>query len=121
LLPPATIDEYISRFPDNVQKILKKIRSLIKKSAPQATEKISYQMPAFYLNGNLVYFAAFAKHIGFYPTAGGISAFKTEIAPFKWAKGTIQFPLDKPIPYDLIRRIVQYRVEENLTKKAKGR
>jgi uncharacterized protein YdhG (YjbR/CyaY superfamily) len=113
---PQTIDEYISGFPEDVRQILTQIRSVIKESAPGAVEKISYQLPTFYLNGNLVHFAAFPKHIGFYPTPGGIEAFKDEIARYKWSKGAVQFPLDEPMPYDLIRRIVQFRVAENLKK-----
>jgi len=110
----TTIDEYIAQFPHNVQEILKTLRKVIRESAPDATEKISYQMPTFYLHGNLVHFAAFSRHIGFYPTPSGIEAFKKEIAGYKSAKGSVQFPIDKPLPYDLIMRIVKYRVEENL-------
>jgi len=113
---PKTIDEYIARYPHDVAQILTQIRSVIKESAPGAVEKISYQMPTFYLNGNLVHFAAFEKHIGFYPTPRGIEAFKDEIARYKWSKGAVQFPIDEPMPYDLIRRIVQFRVAENLKK-----
>ncbi len=109
-----TIDEYISQFSPNVQEILKNIRKLIKESAPDAQEKISYQMPAFALHGNLVYFAAFKKHIGFYPTSGGIEAFKEELAGYVGGKGSVQFPLDKPIPYELISEIVKFRVVENI-------
>lgn len=114
---PKTIDEYISWFPEDVAQILSKIRAVIRESAPGAVEKISYQMPTFYLNGNLVHFAAFEKHIGFYPTPSGIEAFKDEISHYKWAKGSVQFPLSEPIPYDLIRRIVEYRVAESSRKK----
>ena len=89
---------------------------MIKEAAPEATEKISYQMPTFYLHGNLVHFAAYKEHIGFYLSPSGIEAFKEEISSYKWAKGSVQFPLDKPIPYDLIRRITAYRVAENLEK-----
>jgi len=113
---PATIDEYIAQFPEDVQHIMQKIRAVIKEAAPDAVEKISYQMPAFYLNGNLVYFSAFKHHIGFYPIPSGIEAFKQELSAYKRAKGSVQFPLDKPIPYDLIRKIVKYRVAENLKK-----
>jgi uncharacterized protein YdhG (YjbR/CyaY superfamily) len=113
---PQTIDEYISGFPEDVRQILTQIRSVIKESAPGAVEKISYQMPTFYLNGNLVHFAAFPKHIGFYPTPSGIEAFKDEIARYKWSKGAVQFPINEPMPYDLIRRITQFRVAENLKK-----
>jgi len=113
---PKTIDEYIARYPHDVAQILTQIRSVIKESAPGAVEKISYQMPTFYLNGNLVHFAAFEKHIGFYPTPSGIEAFKDEIARYKWSKGAVQFPIDEPMPYDLIRRIVAFRVAENSKK-----
>lgn len=113
---PQTIDEYISGFPEDVRQILTQIRSVIKESAPGAVEKISYQMPTFYLKGNLVHFAAFPKHIGFYPTPSGIEAFKDEIARYKWSKGAVQFPIDEPMPFDLIRRITQFRVAENLKK-----
>jgi uncharacterized protein YndB with AHSA1/START domain/uncharacterized protein YdhG (YjbR/CyaY superfamily) len=114
-----TIDEYIRSFPENVQVILEKIRRTIRKEAPEATETISYQMPAFKLNGNLVWFAGFKNHIGFYPVPSGIEAFKEEASPYIAGKGTLQFPLDKPIPYDLIRKIVIFRVKQNLTKKKK--
>lgn len=111
-----TIDEYIADFPAELQVILTKIRQVIKEAAPDAKEKISYQMPAFELNGNLVYYAAFKKHIGFYPTAGGVSAFQEELSAYKGAKGSVQFPFNKPIPYDLIRRITEYRAAENREK-----
>lgn len=110
------IDEYISLFSKNVQEILQKLRQAIKESAPDAQEVISYQMPAFKLNGILVYFAVFKSHIGFFPTASGIAAFKKELKEYKTSKGTIQFPLDKPIPFDLVRKIVKFRVKENLEK-----
>jgi uncharacterized protein YdhG (YjbR/CyaY superfamily) len=113
---PKTIDEYIAACPPDVQAILQKIRLTIHNAAPQATEKISYQMPTFYLNGNLVYFAAFKEHIGFYPIPTGIEAFKQELSVYKQGKGSVQFPLDRPIPYDLIERIVKFRVEENMKK-----
>lgn len=112
-----TIDEYIDTFPEYIQIILEKMRQTIRKAAPEAVEGISYQMPTFKLNGNLVYFAAFKKHIGFYPTASGIEAFKDELSANKMGKGSVQFPLDKPIPYDLVEKIVLFRVKENLTKK----
>ncbi len=117
---PKTIDEYIASFPPDVQAILEKIRATIKKAAPEAQEKISYKMPTFTLNGNLVYFAAFEKHIGFYPIPTGIEKFKKELSVYKQGKGSVQFPLDKPIPYDLISRIVKFRVKENL-ERAKGK
>ena len=111
-----TIDEYIKTSPADVQAVLEKIREIIRKAAPDAVEAISYQIPTFKLNGNLVHFAAFKKHIGFYPTSSGIEAFKKELAPYKWAKGSVQFPLDRPIPYELVARIVAFRVKENLKK-----
>ncbi len=114
---PKNIDEYISMFPIEVQEKLQKIRKIVQDAAPEATEKISYQMPTFYLYGNLVHFAAYKKHIGFYPTPSGITSFDEELAPYKRAKGSVIFPLDKPIPYDLIDKIVRFRVDENLQKK----
>ncbi len=110
----STIDEYIAEFPLEIQQILQQIRTVIKEAAPQATEKISYQMPTFFLKGNLVHFAAFKSHIGFYPVPSGIEKFKEELSQYKGGKGSVQFPLDEPIPYDLIRRITLFRVEENL-------
>jgi len=112
-----TIDEYIKIFPNDVQSILEKMRQTIKKAAPEAVEAISYQMPTFKLNGkNLVHFAAFKNHIGFYPIPSGIEAFKKELSSYKQGKGSVQFPIDKPIPYDLVEKIVKYRVKENLEK-----
>ena len=111
---PQGIDEYIAQFPEDVQEILIKIRKVVREAAPDAREKISYKMPTFYLNGNLVHFAAFKSHIGFYPTPSGISSFKDELAPYKSAKGSVRFPLDEPIPYELIDKIVRFRVRENL-------
>jgi len=119
---PQTIDEYIAGFPPDVQAILQRIRLTIRKAAPGAAETIKYQMPTFMLNGNLVYFAAFKNHIGFYPVPTGIKQFKQELAPYKQAKGSVQFPLDRPIPYGLISRIVKFRVKENLERaKARGK
>lgn len=112
----ANIDEYIALFPEEIKEILTNIRKIIKENAPEATEKISYQMPTFFLNGNLIHFAAFKNHIGLYPTPTGIDAFKEELSKYKGAKGSVQFPLDQPIPYDLIKRIVLYRVAESTTK-----
>jgi uncharacterized protein YdhG (YjbR/CyaY superfamily) len=109
-----TIDEYIKTFPKDVQGILEKMRQTIRKSAPEATEAISYQMPTFKLNGNLVHFAAFKNHIGFYPTPSGIEAFKKELSGYKWAKGSVQFPIDKAFPFDLVEKIVKFRVKENM-------
>jgi len=115
-LSAKDIDEYIASFPTNVQAILKELRSTIKKAAPEALETISYKMPAFMLKGRLVYFAAFKNHIGFYPTGSGIENFKMELTAYEGSKGTIRFRLDQPIPYDLISRIVRFRVMENLEK-----
>ena len=111
-----SIDQYIAAQPKAVQPILLQIRSTIAQAAPQATEKISYRMPTFFLNGNLVHFAAFDKHIGFYPTSSGISAFQRELTGYKNAKGSVQFPIDDPTPLALIRKIVKFRVEENSKK-----
>jgi len=111
---PKDIDEYIARFPPHIQEILQKIRMTIHEAAPQAQETISYQMPTFTLKGNLVHFAAFKNHIGFYPTPTGTEKFQEELSVYKGGKGSIRFPLDRPIPYDLIRRIVEFRVKENL-------
>jgi uncharacterized protein YdhG (YjbR/CyaY superfamily) len=112
-----TIDEYIKTFPEDVQTILKKVRQTIRKAAPDAVEAISYQMPTFKLNGrNLVHFAGWARHIGFYPTPSGTAAFQKELASYKAAKGSAQFPLDKPIPYDLVKKIVIFRVQESKKK-----
>jgi uncharacterized protein YdhG (YjbR/CyaY superfamily) len=108
-----SIDDYIGQFPPEVQELLRTLRGVIAEAAPLATEKFSYQMPTFYLHGNLVHFAAFKKHIGFYPTPSGIEAFKQELAAYKGAKGSVQFPFTEPLPYDLISRIVKFRVEEN--------
>ena len=109
-----SIDEYILKFPPEIQVILEMLREVIKESAPDAKEKISYQMPTFVLHGNLVHFAAFKNHIGFYPTPSGINAFKHELSSYKGAKGSVQFPIEKPLPYQLIREIVKFRVAENM-------
>jgi uncharacterized protein YdhG (YjbR/CyaY superfamily) len=108
------IDEYIASFPKDIQEILQKLRATIRKAAPDAEEIISYQMPTFRLKGNLVHFAAFKKHIGFYPTPTGIEVFKKELSAYQGAKGSVKFPLDKPIPFDLISKIVSFSVRENL-------
>ena len=113
-----SIDEYIATFPKDIQKILQELRATIKAAAPKAEEKISYQMPTFFLNGNLVHFAAFKKHIGFYPTPSGIEAFQKELSVYEGAKGSVQFPIDEPMPLKLISRIVKFRAAENI-KKAK--
>jgi uncharacterized protein YdhG (YjbR/CyaY superfamily) len=112
----ASIEDYIATFPADIQKILEEVRATIKAAAPDAEEKISYQMPTFFLKGNLVHFAAFKNHIGFYPTPSGTEAFKDEIARYQGAKGSIRLPLDEPMPLDLITRIVKMRVTENLKK-----
>ena len=111
-----TVEEYLSSLPENLRDKLEKIRQTIKKAVPEAEEVISYNMPAYKLNRVLVYFAAFSNHIGFFPTASGVSAFKKELSAYGTSKGTIRFPLDKPIPYDLIERIVKFRAKENSAK-----
>ena len=111
-----TVDEYLSAFPANTKSVLKDLRKTIKQAAPQAEELISYNMPAFKLHGMLVYYAAYKEHIGFYPTPSGIEAFKKELSIYEGAKGSVKFPIDKPIPLDLISKIVKYRVKENLEK-----
>lgn len=114
-----TIDEYISLFPEEVQRILNELRQTIKDAAPEAEETINYQIPTFALHGNLVHFAAFENHIGFYPTPSGMEAFKKELSGYKGAKGSVQFPIREPLPLPLIRRIVEYRVKENVARKQK--
>ena len=109
-----SIDTYIAQFPDDVQARLQKLRTTILNLAPGATEAMSYQIPTFKLNGNLVHFAAFKKHIGFYPGAAGIAAFQDELAGYKSAKGSVQFPLDQALPLDLVKKIVKFRVAQNL-------
>jgi uncharacterized protein YdhG (YjbR/CyaY superfamily) len=117
-----TIDEYIETFEPKIKKTLIEIRSFIKNIAPEAAEKISYGMPTFYLNGNLVHFAAFKDHYGFFPSPAGIDAFEKELAPYRSGKGTLQFSFDKPIPWDIIEKVVQFRIKENLAKaKKKGK
>ncbi|WP_019639319.1 iron chaperone [Paenibacillus fonticola] len=113
-----SIDDYISKFPPHVQEILETVRMVIKEAAPDAKEKISYQMPTFALHGNLVHFAAFKNHIGFYPGPNGISEFEHELSAYKHAKGSVQFPIEKSPPYDLISRIVKFRVAENTERAA---
>jgi len=115
-----SIDEYIAGFPPETQKMLEELRALIKASAPDATETISYAIPTFDLNGrHLVHFSGFKKHIGFYPVPSAIEAFEEELRPYKSGKGSAQFPLGQPLPTDLIRRIVEFRVAENRGKAAK--
>jgi uncharacterized protein YdhG (YjbR/CyaY superfamily) len=108
-----SINEYIQSFPIEIQTILNELRTLIQKAAPEANEKMSYQIPTFYLNGNLVHFAAFKNHIGFYPTPSGISHFSELLKKYKTAKGSVQFPIKEPLPKDLIKKIVEFRVKEN--------
>ena len=115
---PASIDEYIAGFPPRTQGILRDLHAAVRAAAPDAAEKMSYRMPTFALEGNLVHFAAYAKHIGFYPAPSGIEAFKKELSIYKGAKGSVQFPIDEPIPLDLVRRIVEFRVAENLAEAA---
>jgi uncharacterized protein YdhG (YjbR/CyaY superfamily) len=115
---PSTIDEYISACPKPVQARLQEIRRIVHEAAPDAQERISYRMPSFTLNGNLVYFAAFAKHIGFYPIPSGVEQFKAELSRYKYSKGAVQFPLDEPLPRELIRKIVLFRAAENKKKAA---
>jgi len=110
------ITEYIASFPEDVQEVLQKIRETIRNAAPDAGETINYAIPTFVYKGNLVHFAAFKKHIGFYPAPSGIEKFKDDLAGYQSAKGSVQFPLDQPIPYELIDRIVRFRVEENIQK-----
>lgn len=120
---PQTIDDYIGSFPPPVQTLLREVRATIRRAAPDASETIKYQIPTFVLHENLVHFAAFKNHIGFYPGASGIAAFASKLKPFKSAKGSVQFPLDKPMPLDLIKRMVEFRVKEALgrAKKKKRR
>lgn len=113
---PKTIDEYIAGFPETIQAVLEQVRQTIRKAAPNAEEKINYAIPTFTLNGNLVHFAAFKNHIGFYALPSGNEAFQEELSVYKSGKGSIQFPLDKPMPLDLITKIVNFRVKENLEK-----
>ncbi|MNM12014.1 hypothetical protein D3C81_221850 [compost metagenome] len=113
---PKSIDEYIASYPPELQNLLQSVRQAIRDAAPEAEEKISYRMPTFFFHGNLVHFAAFNRHIGFYPAPSGIEAFKQELSAYKSSKGAVQFPLDQPIPYELIRKITAYRVRENREK-----
>jgi len=119
--PPTarSIDEYIAAFPPETRQVLEELRALIKATAPDATETISYAIPTFDLNGHLVHFAGYATHIGFYPTGSGIEAFAEELKPYKSGKGSVQFPLGQPLPTDLIRRMVEFRVKENALRAAR--
>lgn len=116
---PTTIDDYIEAFPEDVQKKLRQLRETIQAAAPEATEKISYQMPTFYLNGNLVYFAAFKNHIGFYPTPSAMEQFKDRLSVYKQGKGSVQFPMKEPLPLNLITEMVHARILENQKKAEK--
>lgn len=109
-----TIDEYIASYPQKIQDNLQKLRETIRDSAPDAKEAISYQMPTFKLNGNLVHFAAYKNHIGFYPTPSAIRKFRKELSHYEVSKGTVRFPRDEPIPFGLVKKIVKHRVKENL-------
>lgn len=111
-----SIDEYIGTFPQEIQTLLEQVRATIRQAAPEAEEAIKYAMPTFVLNGNLVHFAAFKNHIGFYPVPSGIEAFKKELSVYKGAKGSVQFPLNQPMPLELISKIVKFRMNENLLK-----
>lgn len=123
--PPRDIDAYIAGFPPEIRALLEEVRATIRAAAPDAREAISYQMPTFTLHGNLVHFAAFKEHIGFYPTPSGTEEFRAELAPYESGKGSVRFPLNRPIPFDLIRRIVEFRARESeaqaAAKKAKKR
>jgi uncharacterized protein YdhG (YjbR/CyaY superfamily) len=112
----TSIDEYISKFPADIQILLEQMRKTIRKAAPDASEKISYQMPTFFLKGNLVHFAALKNHIGFYPTPSAIIAYQKELTRYISSKGAVQFPLDEPLPLDLVTKMVTFRVKENLQK-----
>lgn len=116
-----TIDKYIVLFPPEIQDRLRKLRQAIREEAPDAEETISYRIPTFRLNGNLVHFAAFKDHVSFFPTSSGVEAFRQELSGYKISKGTIQFPLDEPMPLDLVRKIVRFRVRENLEKGKPGK
>ena len=117
--PPKDIDQYIASFPKDIQERLESIRETIHKAAPKAEEKISYGLATFSLNGNLVHFGGFKNHIGFYPTPSGITSFEKELAPYRSAKGSAQFPHDEPLPLSLVTKIVKFRVKENMEKEKK--
>ena len=113
------VDDFIAKYPADVREILQKIRGIIREAAPEAQEKLNYGIPTFTLNGNLVHYSALKNHIGFYPTPSGIEKFKKELSKYNGAKGSVQFPLDQPIPYELIRKITEFRVKEQLAKRKK--
>jgi uncharacterized protein YdhG (YjbR/CyaY superfamily) len=114
---PKNIDDYVGRFPKEVQQLLTKLRLTIRKAAPKSAESISYGIPKFALDGYMVYFAAYKSHIGFYPGAAAIATFKKELSAYKNAKGSVQFPIDEPLPLHLVSRIVKFRMKQNLSKK----
>ncbi len=118
---PKNFEDYAARFPKEAVLLLKKMRLTIRKAAPGAAERISYGMPAYFQNGVLVWLGAHQNHIGLYPRASGVAAFKKELSGYKWAKGSVQFPLDKPLPLGLVSRIVKFRLKENLSQKKKRR
>jgi uncharacterized protein YdhG (YjbR/CyaY superfamily) len=118
---PVSINEYISSFPRDVRKKLTELRTIIRNAAPEAQEKMSYRIPTFVLHGNLVHFAAYARHIGFYPGSRGVRAFMRELSTYETSKGTVRFPLEEPLPKALIRKIVKFRVGENSRKKVRKR
>jgi uncharacterized protein YdhG (YjbR/CyaY superfamily) len=113
---PTTIDEYIAQFPEDIQRILVRLRQVVKESAPDAVEKISYNMPGYFLNGSLIWFSVWKHHIGFYPRTPEMDASIEGLSAYKGTKGSVHFPLDQPMPYDLIARIVKFRVAENQNK-----
>ncbi len=115
----SVIDDYIANYPPDVQQILQKIRAIIREAAPEAQEKINYGIPTFTLNGNLVHYAGFKNHVGFYPTPSGVEKFKKQLSKYEGAKGSVKFPLDQPIPYELIRKIAEFRVKEQRAKTKK--
>jgi len=110
---PNEIDKYIAKFPVKSRIVMERLRTIIKKAAPKAEEVISYQMPAYKINGMLVYFAGYKRHLGFYPTSSGIREFNHEFKDYKWSKGAVQFPLDEPLPVKLIQRMVKFRLKED--------
>jgi uncharacterized protein YdhG (YjbR/CyaY superfamily) len=112
-----SIDEYIASFPEDMQELLQQVRTTIRNAAPNATERISYGIPTFFLNGNLVHFGGYKSHVGFYPGAEGIEVFKDRLSSYPLSRGTVRFPSDKPIPFDLIKEITEFRVNQNLGKK----
>lgn len=113
------IDDFIAKYPPDVQQILQKIRGIVREVAPEAQEKLNYGIPTFTLNGNLVHYSAFKNHVGFYPTPSGMEKFKTQLSKYEGAKGSVKFPLDQPIPYELIRKITEFRVKEQQAKARK--